>query len=71
MTWAISNVCPDCGKALVLRSNRDHQHFVVCLGYPQCKFVSDYAQLVHALIDRIVELEDAIEGQTQERPTRE
>jgi ssDNA-binding Zn-finger/Zn-ribbon topoisomerase 1 len=59
--WAVSARCPLCQKPLVLRHNHTYRHVVVCLGYPTCRFVSEYSQLVHALLDRIIELQDQLE----------
>lgn len=33
-----SNICPRCGKELVLRTGK-HGEFYGCSGYPQCKFI--------------------------------
>jgi ssDNA-binding Zn-finger/Zn-ribbon topoisomerase 1 len=72
ISWAVSNACPQCAKPLVLRRTRDdYRHVVTCLGYPRCRFASEYSTLVHALIDRITELEDAVEDSMQQRLTRE
>jgi hypothetical protein len=48
--WAVSARCPLCQKPLVLRHNHAYRHVV-----------SDYSQLVHALLDRIIELQDQLE----------
>jgi ssDNA-binding Zn-finger/Zn-ribbon topoisomerase 1 len=58
--WVVSAKCPRCTKPLVLRHNHAYQHFVTCLGYPRCQFVSDYSQLVHALLDKIIDLQDQL-----------
>ena len=35
-----NNICPRCGKALVLRQGKNG-HFMGCKGYPQCKFTKN------------------------------
>jgi ssDNA-binding Zn-finger/Zn-ribbon topoisomerase 1 len=59
--WIVSSQCPRCAAPLVLRHDQAYRHFVTCLGYPQCRFVSAYSQLVHALLDRILALQDTLE----------
>ena len=35
-----SNICPRCGKALVLRKGKNGT-FMGCIGYPQCEFTKN------------------------------
>jgi DNA topoisomerase-1 len=36
-------VCPECGKPLVIRSGRRGK-FVACTGYPKCRYTTDYVE---------------------------
>jgi ssDNA-binding Zn-finger/Zn-ribbon topoisomerase 1 len=61
IAWIVSAQCPRCTAPLVLRCDDAYRHFVACLHYPRCRFSSAYAQLVHALLDRIIVLQDTLE----------
>lgn len=41
----LEQVCPECGKGLVLREGR-YGRFVACTGFPECKFTAQEEQLL-------------------------
>ena len=58
--WRVSAECPRCHEPLILRHTINYQPFLACARYPRCRFVSAYDRMVHALLDRIVVLQDAL-----------
>lgn len=59
--WRVSAACPRCHEPLILRHTLNYQPFLACANYPACRFVSAYDRMVHALLDRIIALQDALE----------
>lgn len=56
--------CPDCGKPLRVRSNRqDGSAFVGCSSWPDCRFA---APVLEALAEPLAELERAAKGANAE-----
>ena len=58
--WRVSAECPRCHEPLILRHTINYQPFLACARYPRCRFVSAYDRMVHALLDRISVLQDAL-----------
>ena len=61
IVWTVAATCPRCREPLVLRHTRNYRPFVSCAAYPKCPFASAYDRMVHCLLDRIIELQDALE----------
>lgn len=61
IVWTVAATCPRCAEPLVLRHTRTYHPFVSCAAYPTCRFTSAYDRMVHALLDRIIELQDTLE----------
>ena len=60
--WRVSAECPRCHAPLILRHTINYQPFLACARYPRCRFASGYDRMVHALLDRIIALQEALEA---------
>lgn len=59
--WHVSASCPRCAAPLILTHDYNYQSFLCCNNHPRCTFVTGYDKLVHALLDRIIQLQDTLE----------
>jgi ssDNA-binding Zn-finger/Zn-ribbon topoisomerase 1 len=59
--WRVAADCPRCAKPLVLRQSPNFRPFLACSSFPKCRFTSPYDKLIHALLDRIILLQDTLE----------
>lgn len=68
MTWRLARECPDCGRELKLRRNRTERSlFVGCSDFPRCRFAESYDEREAELLERLVELEAAIDAYAVQR----
>jgi len=67
--WTISARCPRCNAPITLRQTASYQPFLACTAFPRCRFTSAYDRMIHALLDKIIALQDRLEdaGFTVER----
>ncbi len=58
MAYSIRAECPECGRAMRVRTNRrDRSQFLGCTGYPNCRYSEEYEPQAQALARQIAELE--------------
>ena len=58
MAYSIRAECPECGRAMRVRTNRrDRSQFLGCTGYPNCRYSEEYEPQAQALARQVVELE--------------
>jgi ssDNA-binding Zn-finger/Zn-ribbon topoisomerase 1 len=60
--WRVAAAGPACGQPLILRHDVEYRPFLCCARYPSCLFVSGHNELINALLDRIITLQDGLEA---------
>ncbi len=67
IAYAISTMCPDCGRSLAIRKrNRDGESFVSCTGFPSCKYAGSIDETLDRMqgrIDRIISRSKKLEDE--------